>query len=65
MEISAVSSALNAVHSYDSTQSVAYAASVMMLDKTMDMNESMNTQMVQMLEQSVTPHLGGNINLYI
>ena len=65
MEIGAVSSALSAVNSYDSTQSVAYAASVMMLDQAMEMNEAMNTQMVRMMEQSVNPHLSGTIDICV
>ncbi len=65
MEIGAVSSALSAVSSYDSTQNVAYVASVMMLDQTMEMSEAMNTQMVRMMEQSVNPHLSGNIDICV
>ena len=64
MDFGTVSSALNVVNSYNSTQSVAYAASVMMLDKTMEANESMNIQMVRMMEQSVNPHIGGNIDIF-
>ena len=59
-----MSSALSVVNSYNSTQSVAYAASVMMLDKTMEASESMNVQMVRMMEQSVNPHIGGNIDIF-
>ena len=65
MDFGTVSSALNVVNSYNSTQSVAYAASVMMLDKTMEASESMNIQMVQMMEQSVNPHIGGNIDVFV
>ena len=65
MEIGTVSSALSAVNSYDSTQNVAYMASVMMLDQAMELNEAMNTQMLKMMEQSVNPHLSGNIDISI
>ena len=65
MDFGTVSSTLNVVNSYNSTQSVAYAASVMMLDKTMEANESMNIQMVRMMEQSVNPHIGGNIDVFV
>ncbi len=67
MDIAAVSSALSAVTSYGSyaTGSVAQAVSVEMLDQAMDMNEAMNTQLITLMEQSVTPHLGGNIDLRI
>ena len=64
MDFGTVSSALSVVNSYNSTQSVAYAASVMMLDKTMEASESMNVQMVRMMEQSVNPHIGGNIDIF-
>ncbi|MGN1156321.1 MAG: YjfB family protein [Agathobacter sp.] len=65
MDITAVSSALSALSAYGpyATGSVDQAVSIEMLDQTMEMNEAMNTQLVQMMEQSVTPHLGGNIDI--
>jgi len=36
-----------------------------MLDQAMDMNEAMNAQLISLMEQSVNPHLGGNIDLRI
>ena len=67
MEIAPVSSALSAVNSYAPTSigSVAQAVSVEMLDQSMEMNEAMNSQLVSLMEQSVTPHLGGNIDLRV
>lgn len=67
MDISAVSSALGAVQSYGpyATGSVAQAVSVEMLDQSMEMNEAMNSQLIQLMERSVTPNLGGNIDLRI
>lgn len=67
MDIANVSSALNAVSSYgiSSTGSLSETVSVAVLDMTMDLNEQLNTQMVQALEHSVTPHLGSNIDMYI
>lgn len=67
MEIAAVSSALSAVSSYAPTSigSVAQVVSVEMLDQAMEMNESMNSQLISLMEQSVTPHLGGNIDLRV
>lgn len=67
MNISAVSSALSAVTSYTACApgSLAQAISVEMLDKTMEMTEAMNTKMLQQMEHSVTPHLGGNVDLYV
>ena len=29
-----------------------------------EMNEELNASMIRMMEQSVTPHLGGNIDVY-
>ena len=65
MDIAAVSSALSAVSSYGTSSigSVAQAVSVEMLDQTMEMNEAMNSQLISLMEQSVTPHLGGNIDI--
>lgn len=67
MEIAAVSSALSAVHSYPSSSigSVAQVVSVEMLDQAMEMNEAMNSQLISLMENSVTPHLGGNIDLRV
>ena len=67
MDIAAVSSALSAVQSYGtySTGSLAQAVSIKMLDNTMEMSESINAQLVSMMEQSVAPNLGGNIDIRI
>ena len=69
MDIANVSSALNTVSSYDIGTSVSGVSlqeyvGVAMLDKTMELNEQLNASMIQALERSVTPHLGGNIDLY-
>ena len=67
MDIASVSSALSAVQSYGpyATGSVAQAVSVEMLDQAMEMNEAMNSQMISMMEQSVNPNLGGNIDIRV
>ena len=67
MDIAAVSSALSAVQSYGaySTGSLAQAVSIKMLDNTMEMSESLNAQLVSMMEQSVAPNLGGNIDIRV
>lgn len=67
MEIAAVSSALSAVSAYGpySTGSLAQAVSIEMLDQTMEMNEAMNSQLISLMEQSVNPNLGGNIDIRI
>ena len=67
MDIAAVNSALSAVSSYGAyaTGSLAQVVSVEMLDKAMEMNEAMNSQLITLMEQSVNPHIGGNIDLRI
>ena len=70
MDIANVSSTLNTVSSYDIGTSVSGVSlqeyvGVAMLDKTMELNEQLNASMIQALERSVTPHLGGNIDLYV
>ena len=67
MDIAAVSSALSAVQSYGaySTGSLAQAVSIKMLDNTMEMSEAMNAQLVSMMEQSVNPNVGGNLDIRI
>ena len=70
MDIANVSSALNTVSSSDIGTSVSGVSlqeyvGVAMLDKTMELNEQLNASMIQALERSVTPHLGGNIDLYV
>ena len=68
MEISIVSSALSAVHSYEpsaSIGSIAQAVSIKMLDQSMEMSEAMNSQLVSMMEQSVNPHIGGNMDIRV
>lgn len=69
MDFSNVSSALSTLNAYDASSSVsqaslAYAVGTTMLDKQLEMNETLNASMIRMMEQSVTPHLGGNIDVY-
>lgn len=67
MDIAAVSSALSAVGSYGITSmgSVPQTVSVEMLDNAMEANEAMSSQMIKMMEQSVMPNLGGNIDIRV
>jgi hypothetical protein len=65
MDIMNVSSALSAVQLSDSTNTVTGAVSMKMLDNALDMNQTMNDSMVKMMENSVTPYLGGNIDMYV
>lgn len=70
MDITGVSSALSILSSYNigsssGISSLPEMVSVAMLDKTMELNQQLNTEMIQAMEHSVTPHLGGNIDLYV
>lgn len=70
MDIANVSSALNTVSSYNIGTSVSATTlpevvGVAMLDMSMELNEQLNASMLKMMEQSVTPHLGGNIDIRI
>lgn len=67
MDIGAISSALSAVNSYgvSSIGTVAQAASVKMLDNAMESTEAVNAQMIKMMEQSVMPNVGGNIDISV
>ena len=70
MDIANVSSALNTVSSYGigtsvSPTSFSEQVGIAVLDMSMELNNQLNTSMIQALERSVTPHLGGNIDLYI
>lgn len=70
MELTGMDAALSTLQGYDnsssvSTGSLAYAVGVKMLDQNMEMSEAMNQQMIKMMENSVTPNLGGNIDTYV
>lgn len=70
MDLAGLSASMSVVNNYDSSYSVstgslAYAVGVSMLDMNMELNELLNTQLIQAMEHSVTPHLGSNIDLYV
>lgn len=44
---------------------VMAAVSINVLKQTLDMQEMMGAEMVQMMEQSVNPHLGGNVDILV
>lgn len=58
MDIAGYASA-NAIQSTQSQVSVA------MMKKTLDLQEAAGSQLIQMMEQSVNPALGGNIDIRI
>lgn len=44
---------------------VQYQVSVAMLDKSLEQMETMGDGMRKILESSVTPHIGGNIDISV
>ncbi|MBQ5735185.1 MAG: YjfB family protein [Lachnospiraceae bacterium] len=58
MDIAALSMAI-------SLQNVNNDAGVLMLSKSLDTLEETGDNMVKMMEQSVTPNLGQNIDIYM
>lgn len=64
MEIGAINSALSAVTT-SKTGTVAAETSMAMLDKSLELNEAMNQSMIKMMENSVTPAIGGNFDMLI
>ena len=64
MDIANVNSALSAVRTAEPS-SMSSAVSLQMLDKTLDMHESMSAGLAKMMEMSVNPHIGGNIDLSV
>lgn len=64
MEIDALSSALTAGTS-STPGTLTNAASVAMLGNAMDLNEVMAESTIKMMENSVTPYLGSNIDVSI
>lgn len=64
MDIANVSSALSAVKAAEPS-SMSGAVSMKMLGKALDMSESMNEGLTRMMEQSVTPHIGGNFDMSV
>lgn len=64
MNIGNVSSVLSAI-SASEPASLMESVGVKMLDKSLDASVSMNDSMIRMMENSVTPHIGGNIDLSV
>lgn len=64
MDMMNISSALSAV-SASEPSSLMESVGVKMLDKTLDASSSMNDSMIRMMENSVTPYLGGNIDISV
>lgn len=49
----------------NATLNVMSKVSVAMLSKTMDLQKNMGDNIVKMMEQSVNPSLGGNIDIRV
>ncbi len=70
MDFSTIDAALSTMTSYDATSSVsslslAYAVGTEVLSQSLDLTETMGASMIQMMERSVMPAVGGNIDLYV
>ena len=70
MDIANISAALSTLSAYDagssvSTSSLAYAVGTEVLSQSLALSEELGTAMVQMMEHSVNPGLGGNIDVYV
>lgn len=70
MDFSSIDMALSTISAYDASSSVssaslAYAVGTEILSQSIDMTQVMGASMIQMMEHSVTPELGGNIDVYI
>lgn len=68
MDFSSV--ALSTLSSYDASSSVssgslAYAVATEVLDQALDLDDAMGASMLRMLEQSVTPGIGGGFDMSI
>lgn len=64
MNIGNVSSALSAINTSEPSSLMEFVG-VKMLDKSLDASVSMNDSMIRMMENSVTPYLGGNIDVSV
>ncbi len=49
----------------NASASILSQVSVAMLSKTLDMQEVMGEQMTKMMEMSVNPSVGGNIDIHV
>ena len=64
MNIGNVSSALSAINASEPS-SLMESVGVKVLEKSLDASVSMNDSMIRMMENSVTPYLGGNIDVSV
>ena len=64
MQSSTVNSALSAV-SQSVSSTYVQDVSIKMLDNAIDLNNTMAQGTIKMMENSVTPYLGGNIDISV
>jgi hypothetical protein len=64
MDITGVGAAINAAYN-TSVNSRNTQIGIAMLGKSLDTTEQMGGQMIKMMENSVTPYLGGNIDVSV
>lgn len=64
MNITGLDAALSAV-SAQTPMSIQEDVSVAVLGNALDMTQTIGTEMIQMMEHSVAPNLGSNIDIYI
>lgn len=70
MDLGNVDTALSTLSAYDASSSVgtgslAYAVSTAVLSQSLDAQAALGASMLKMMENSVTPELGGNIDVYV
>ncbi len=58
MDIAALSTSLSRINTSNDV-------GVVMLSKALDTQEKMGAEMIRMMEQSVTPHIGSNIDITV
>ncbi len=64
MDISSINSALGTVEAYSATSTMGQVG-LAMLDKSLEQNDEMNQSMIQMMERSVNPAIGGNFDMSV
>lgn len=64
MDISTINPALGSVEAYSPTTAMGQVG-MAMLDKSLEQNDAMGKAMVQMMERSVNPAVGGNFDMSI
>lgn len=65
MDLYGIDTALLAVQANPQTNTLSGAVSMKMLANSLDTSEQMGTDMVRMMENSITPYLGSNIDTYV